>query len=131
MARKPSIKQKRAIQALVTGQAGTIKDAMLQAGYTIASAAKNTDLITNSRLYKEIIEDYGITLPSIAKRHSQLLSSNDENIAMKAVQTGYKVHGVYERASANTYNAPIMIQINPPQTSKDPATTPYTSVDSD
>ena len=120
--RAPSIKQKRAIQAIVTGQASTIKDAMLSAGYTITSATKNTDLITDSAAYKEIIENYGITLPSIAKRHSELLQSQDEKVAVQAVQIGYKVHGVYDKSASNTFNAPVMIQINPP---KDPASKPH------
>lgn len=114
--RKPSIKQKRAIQAIVTGQANTIRSAMLQAGYTPASANKNTDLITKSAAYKAIIEEYGITLPSISKRHSELLKSEDESIAIQAVNIGYKVHGVYEQSTPkNQYNAPILIQVNPPK----------------
>ena len=120
--RAPSIKQKRAIQAIVTGQAHTIKEAMLSAGYTLSSATKNTDLITDSNAYKEIIENYGITLPSIAKRHSELLQSTDEKVAVQAVQIGYKVHGVYDKSASNTFNAPVMIQINPP---KDPRIAPY------
>lgn len=104
---------------------------MLLAGYSEISARHNTDIITQSKEYKEIIENYGITLPSIAKRHSQLLQSNDEKVAMQAVQTGYKVHGVYEKSAGNTFNAPIMIQINPPEVPKDPTTAPYSVIDSE
>ena len=129
MSKATSPRKRRAISAILTGESKTIKDAMLIAGYSETSARHNTDIITQSKEYKEIIENYGITLPSIAKRHSQLLQSTDEKVAMQAVQTGYKVHGVYEKGAGNTFNAPIMIQINPPEVPKEPATEPYTVVD--
>lgn len=122
MPKATSPRKKRAIQAILTGEAKTIKQAMLTAGYTLTSAQHNTDIITDSKEYKEIIENYGITLPSIAKRHSELLQSTDEKVAVQAVQIGYKVHGVYDKSASNTFNAPVMIQINPP---KDRTTPPY------
>lgn len=127
MPKATSPRKKRAIAAIITGEAKTIKQAMEIAGYSPTSARHNTDIITQSNEYKEIIENYGITLPSIAKRHSELLQSSDEKVAVQAVQIGYKVHGVYDKSASNTFNAPVMIQINPP---KAPGIAPHSS-DSD
>lgn len=121
------LKRKKAILAIKAMQATSIKDAMLQAGYSETSAAHNQHLVTKSKEYKEYmseLEEYGITIPNIAKRHNTLLNSTDEKVAIQAVQIGYKVHGVYDKSASNTFNAPVMIQINPP---KDPRIAPHSS----
>ena len=114
MPRAVPIKRKRAIKALITGESNSIKDAMLRAGYTPESAAHNQHLITRSKEYKELA-DYGITIASVARRHKELLNSEEESIAIKAVDIGYKVTGLYDqKGTKNTFNAPVMIHITPP-----------------
>ena len=81
MPKATSPRKRRAISAILTGESKTIRDAMLIAGYSETSARHNTDIITQSKEYTEIIKNYGITLPSIAKRNSQLLQSSDEKVA--------------------------------------------------
>jgi hypothetical protein len=124
MPRATPIKRKRAIKALITGESNTITDAMLRAGYTPSSAAHNQHLITRSKEYKELA-DYGITIESVARRHKELLDSKEETIAIKAVDIGYKVSGLYDQhTTRNTFNAPVMIQITPPEA-------PHTALQSD
>jgi hypothetical protein len=89
------------------------------AGYSEISARTNHGQLTDSPAWKETIEKNGITLDSISKRHGELLASSKEDIAMKAVDIGYKVNGMYERANYGaTFNAPVMIQIHPPAPQK-------------
>jgi hypothetical protein len=47
--------------------------------------------------------------------HRKLLQSKREEIAMKAVETSYRVHGVYDRQRSTLSTTPIQIVINPPQ----------------
>ena len=70
--RKPSIKQKRAIENAVENR-GNISKAMRDAGYP-ASTAKNPKNLTESRAWKEIMED---ALPDkdIAAHHKALLNA--------------------------------------------------------
>lgn len=123
--RKPSILQRRAIQAVMTGEAKSVAQAMRIAGYSESTARHYPKVVTNSQAWKDTIEKYGITVDSIARRHAKLLDSNREEIAIKAVEMGYKVHGVYEKASGTNFNAPVLIQITPPPNRKDPAIAPH------
>jgi len=72
--RKPSIKQQRAIDNVVEN-GGNISKGMRDAGYSIETA-KNPSKLTNSRAWREIMEEY---LPdeTLAKIHEQLLTKQD------------------------------------------------------
>jgi hypothetical protein len=124
MARKPTLRQRKAINAVVSGQAKSIAQAMRIAGYSDISALKNPAQLTESQAWKDTIERHGITLDSVARRHGKLLQSKKEEIALRAVDIGYKVNGVYEqnRKSHNTFHAPVQIVINPPN---DPQIEPH------
>ena len=41
-----------------------------------------------------LLARYDLSLPKIAKRHANLMNSEREDVAMRAVELGYKVHGV-------------------------------------
>lgn len=70
--RKPSIKQKKALDILV-GNGGNITQAMLDAGYSPATA-NTPQKLTESKAWQELMAEY---LPDheIAEKHKQLLNS--------------------------------------------------------
>ena len=45
-----------------------------------------------------LLSKYNLSLPTIAKRHSQLMDSEREEVAIRAVELGDKVHGVMKTA---------------------------------
>jgi hypothetical protein len=56
-----------------------------------AMAAKR--VLTQPEVSK-LLARYNLSLPKIAQRHSELMGSERDEVAMRAVELGYKVHGV-------------------------------------
>ena len=91
----------------------SVRKAMLDAGYAIDSADNAS--IKKTKAWQKAMEEYGVSIEHTQKRHGELLRSKNEQVALKAVDISYKVHGEYDtQKSANTFNAPVLIQITPP-----------------
>jgi len=108
----PTIKQRKAAQKVVENH-GNISRAMLEAGYTPASA-KNPKNLTESRGWNELMEEY-LSDEKLFKAHEDALEANkvisahsakeataetddfievpDHAIRLKAAELGYKVKG--------------------------------------
>jgi hypothetical protein len=74
-------------------------------------------MLTKSRAWLQVVEKNGITLDNVSQVHAKLLHSKREEIQQKAVDTAYKVHGVYDRTHTSTTAIPIQINIIPPSSS--------------
>lgn len=108
-----TIRQKKAIKAvLLEGKPASV--AMREAGYPPATA-KNPATLTRSKAWLETLEKYGLSDDEVAKVHGRLLHSKREEIALRATDIAYKVQGKYDQQKGTQFNAPVLIQINPPQ----------------
>ena len=119
MAREPTIKQKEAIKGVLIDKK-SFRRAMLDAGYS-KTVADNPITLKESEAFQTALNTLGLSDDDVIRRHNELMRSENEQIAMKAVDTAYKVKGKYDtNRTRNSFNAPVMIQINPP-TTKDTA----------
>ena len=111
-------RQKKALQGIVIDKK-TARQALTDAGYS-QGIADNPQMVTQSQGFLKLLDDMGLSDDDVATRHTQLMKSSNEQIAMKAVDTAYKVKGKYNQVSAKTqFNAPVLIQITPPTTGND------------
>ena len=94
----PTIKQKKAFKAMGEN-GGIISKAMETAGYA-KSITHATEKLTNSDGWKELLEKY---LPDnkLARKHQQLLNSERQEIAIKALDLGYKVKSKFPQEPEN------------------------------
>jgi hypothetical protein len=106
-------RQKKAIAYAINDNM-PVSRAMLKAGYS-PTMAKNPQELTRSKAWLEIVEKNGISLDNVSQIHNKLLHSKREEIQQRAVDTAYKVHGVYDRTRSTQSTTPIQIVINPPQ----------------
>lgn len=89
--------------------------AMRENGYSHVSA-KNPQKLTQSKQWQHMLDKYGLSGETLAKRHGELVQSKKEDVALRAIDMGYKVTGKYEQhKGGNTFNAPVQIVINPPK----------------
>lgn len=70
--RKPSIKQKKALDILV-GNGGNITQAMLEAGYSVATA-NTPQKLTDSKGWQELMAEH-LSDDAVTQRHKELLNS--------------------------------------------------------
>jgi hypothetical protein len=77
---KPTIKQKKALEILMTGNKGGMGEVMAAAGYS-PTVIKNPGKVTETRSWQELLETY---LPDgdLARIHNELLNKK-ENIIVK------------------------------------------------
>jgi hypothetical protein len=87
--------------------------AMRKAGYSPAYSKNPQDLVKMDS-FKRLLDDR-ISLEDTTSVHRKLLGSKREEIAQRAVEMSYKVHGVYDRQRSTQSTTPIQIVINPPQ----------------
>lgn len=108
----------RMIETVKRVQKGVpVSVAMRQAGYSPAYAKNPQDLVA-TETFRALLNENGISLDDVTKVHAKLLQSKREDIQQRAVDTAYKVHGVYERAHNTTTAIPIQINIIPPDSSR-------------
>ena len=111
-------RQKAAIKGVLIDKK-SVQRAMLDAGYS-PNVAKNAKELTTSQAWVETMDKLGLSDEDLATKHSELLRSDKEEIAVRALDIGYKVRGKYDHNRAKTqFNAPVLIQISPPN---DPST---------
>ena len=119
MPRQATPKQQEAIRGVLIDKK-SVRKAMIDAGYSL-NTADNPATLTTSKAFLETMDKLGLSDEKVITRHNELMRSENEQIAMKAVDTAYKVKGKYDtNRTRNSFNAPVMIQINPP-TTKDTA----------
>lgn len=75
MAKKPSIRAKRAAKILVENGGKSVADAMRDAGYSKATA-RNPQKLTGQKTWKELMEHY-LPEEKVARVHSELLDAKD------------------------------------------------------
>lgn len=90
-----------------------VSRAMKAVGYS-NKTAKDPSMLTKSRAWLQVVEKNGITLDNVSQVHAKLLHSKREEIQQRAVDTAYKVHGVYDHTRSSTTAIPIQINIIPP-----------------
>lgn len=91
----PTVKQKSAVKKLLENRGMGVSRAMADSEIPYApKTAKNPKNLTNSKGWAELMAEY---LPNsdLAKKHKQLLNSEKEEIAIKALDLGHKVQGNY------------------------------------
>jgi hypothetical protein len=109
-----TIRQQNAIRGVLIDKK-SVQRAMLDAGFS-PNVAKNAKVLTQSKAFIETVEKLGLSDENIVKRHNELMRSKKEEIAIKAVDLAYKVKGKYDtHVQRNQFNAPVLIQITPPQ----------------
>lgn len=117
-ARKPKTiratpKQAEAIRGVIIDKK-SVRKAMIDAGYSI-NTADNPMTLTTSKAFIQAMDSFGMTDDFLIQRHKALVNSEREEIALRAVDTAYKVRGKYNtERTRNTFNAPVLIQITPP-----------------
>lgn len=89
----PTEKQKKAFD-LILENIGTKGEAILEAGYT-KSVSETPSLVTKSKGYIELMNQYGLDDDSLAKKHKQLLNCGKEEIEAKNLDMAYKLKGHY------------------------------------
>jgi hypothetical protein len=91
--------------------------AMKESGYK-PSYAKNPQYLARTDSFRKelqrVMTDNGITLDRLTQVHSKLLDSPREDIQARAVETGYKLHGVYDKAHSGSGVQAVQINIIPP-----------------
>lgn len=116
-----TVRQKRAI-SLVLNDRMSVSKAMKVAGYS-PNVYNNPQELTRSKAWLETIEKSGLTDEYLTQRHYQLVKSDKEEIATRAIDLAYKVKGKYDGGTNKTqFNAPVQIVINPP---REPAIEPH------
>lgn len=103
----PTLKQKKAFEKVLENTAKPISQAMLEAGYT-PDTAKNPHQLTESKGFKELLEQNGLDDLSLARRHKELLD-NEPNIAIKALDMAYKVKAHYAPDRSLNFNVGLTI----------------------
>jgi hypothetical protein len=107
-----NIRMHRAIKKIAQGTPVSV--AMRESGYS-APYSKNPQYLVRTEAFQRMLHDNGLALDDVTKVHRKLLQSKREEIAQRAVDTAYKVHGVYDRQRSTQSTTPIQIVINPPQ----------------
>ncbi len=67
-----------------------------RAGYSPTTADKAPVTVTKSPTFRRLLEQY-LPLEKVVDRHSELLDDEESSIRLKAVELGYKAHGVIEK----------------------------------
>lgn len=122
-----TLKQRKAVKKLVENH-GNVSRAMLEAGYTPASA-KNPKNLTESKGFIQLMEEAGLTDENLFKVHSELLNKRetivihdgkesrvettdrpDSFAAKSALDMAYKIKGTYaaEKSDVNVKVIPIL-----------------------
>ena len=91
--KKPTERKKKVLHHLVAN-GGSMKDAMVKAGYSKAYA-KNPKKFRETATWKELLDE---NLPDwlLTETHQQLLGSEDENIQLRATDLGYKIKSKFD-----------------------------------
>ena len=89
---KPKIKQ---VFDKVIENGGTMRQAMLEEGYA-ENSANNPIKLTNTKSWQKLLDKH---LPDnkLTEKHNQLLNSEKEEIAIKALDLGYKIKNKFYR----------------------------------
>ena len=113
-----------------------LKPAMIAEGYAVVTANKPS-LVTQTKSWKELLEQH-LPESKLTAKHDQLLNSEKDETAIKALDMAYKLRGSYapERslnvsvtlkpqehvALANEYEAKLLESISsmPPEASNSP-----------
>ncbi len=102
---------RKTIQRIAEGKPLSV--AMRESGYS-PGYSKNPQLLARTESFQRLLNER-VSMEDTTEVHRKLLQSKREEIAMKAVETSYRVHGVYDRTKSSTSVTPIQIVINPPQ----------------
>lgn len=110
MANRPSLRAKKAAKILVESGGKSVSKAMVEAGYSPATA-KNPEKLTSTKNWAQLLEQF-IPKEKVAQAHADLFEAEDvvfiprgnkiiekrrpDNAARKsAVDMGHKLHGNY------------------------------------
>lgn len=90
-----SEKAKKCIEIVKAQPELTMRDAMLAAGYTEASA-KNPQRVRQSKTWEELMDE---KLPDdyLLEQHGELIKHADPNIKYKGIDLAYKIKGKIKR----------------------------------
>ena len=103
-----------------------VKPAMIAEGYSLTTAG-NPYLVTRTKSWKELLDEY-LPQEKLARKHDQLLNSEKDETAIKALDLAYKVRGDYapvqsmsvhvtvkpseHKVIADEYEAKLLEQLN-------------------
>ena len=102
---------RKTIQRIAEGKPLSV--AMRESGYS-PGYSKNPQLLARTESFQRLLNER-VSMEDTTEVHRKLLQSKREEIAMKAVETSYRVHGIYDRTRSTHSTTPIQIVINPPQ----------------
>lgn len=91
--------------------------AMRESGYS-PSYADNPQMLARREEFQKLLQENRVSIGDIALVHGRLLASKREDIQLRAVDIGYKVHGRYEQAHTANVAVPIQINIIPPSSER-------------
>lgn len=103
-----TIKQKKAFDKVLEN-GGNVSRAMMDTGYTVATA-KTPKKLTTSKGWQELMDEH---LPDklLATKHLELLNSEREEIATKSLDMAYKLKGSYAAEKTTSLNVNVEADI--------------------
>lgn len=91
--------------------------AMRESGYS-PTYSNNPQELARTEEFQKLLAKHRVSLGDISEVHGRLLASKREDIQLRAVDIGYKVHGRYDQARTATTAIPIQINIIPPSSER-------------
>ena len=107
----PIDKQIKHIVAL-RAQGKTYRDIQAEVGLSIATIHNRLMDDQAKSILEQVTKYHVMTLPVAMARHEEIIASDDESIALRAVELKYKITGITPSHTQNVFIGNLMIQNN-------------------
>lgn len=105
-----TLKQHRAARLfaenIMTEKPMSTEKILRKAGYAEVTARKQPTAVTRNATFQKLLQQY-MPLQNIVRKHAEVLEDAEPAVQLKAVELGYKVYGVIEKAG--NINNPVII----------------------